>query len=287
MESGIILSMIFPSLTNLKNKKVNLYTPIWELTNVFFIFGITAFFVLFNNAIVQVSKFALVPLAIGGFGLLLRAIFGIYVFYSRNQIKAWTKICLLIASYITPLSLSFVGAYLFTDKNTWDSSTGIYIVISTFIGISLIGLSFANRFKQKIVDRTKYLLYLLFMVWAIIIGYLIPRSLSSFPEPMLRAPLTALALSFAVCTVIYFLYCAVKDKAHELYQFCLLLGFITPIFFSLDLRPYIIYGSLTIDQGYGAQAYQSSIIIGTIITLPLLILGFILLYKILRLEFKK
>jgi cytochrome bd-type quinol oxidase subunit 2 len=172
-----------------------------------------------------------------------------------------------------------IAAQLFTGVDAWSSLTGILIIMASFIGITIIGISFVNRSKIKINNRTKNILYSLFALWAIIIGFMIPLSLNNFEEYLLRLPLTTIVFGFAISTAAYFLYSVPRKKENELYQFCIFLGLLIPIFLAIDLRPYVIYDKLTISSAYGTQTYQTPVIIGMIVCLPLLALGGYLLFK--------
>lgn len=101
-----------------------------------------------------------------------------------------------------------------------------------------------------------------------------------FDSSLLRSPLTILVAAIAVSTVGFFLYSAAKNKVYELYQYAILIGFIAPILLGFDLRPYLINNTITIQKAYGAAAYQGSMLVGAIITLPFLVLGVYLLVKL-------
>jgi cytochrome bd-type quinol oxidase subunit 2 len=102
-----------------------------------------------------------------------------------------------------------------------------------------------------------------------------------FDNSLLRTPLTILIAAIAISTISFFMYSAVKNKLYELYQYVILIGFITPIFLGIDLRPYLINHVITIKDAYGAVAYQTSILVGAIISLPIMAIGFYLLFKLL------
>ena len=286
IEAGIAVSMIFPKLSNRFDASKNVYTPVWEITNVLLVVAIVVISVIFNNGLSDVSKIAFVPVFFAIFGLLFRAISGLYIFYSQNKIGVIPKLMLIISSYLTPLSIGVIGIDLFTGRSVWSSSTGILLFISSLIGISTFGFAFVNRHKLIISSKVKYLLYSLFASWAILLGFLLPHSLLHFDNSLLRYPLTILVASIAVSTVGFFLYSAAKNKVYELYQYVILLGFITPILLGLDLRPYLFNFTITLKQAYGAAAYQSSILVGAIITSPFIITGIYLLIKLLTEENK-
>jgi cytochrome bd-type quinol oxidase subunit 2 len=103
----------------------------------------------------------------------------------------------------------------------------------------------------------------------------------SFDSELFRVPLTILIVSIAVSAVGFFLSSAAKNKVYELYQYAILIGFITPILLGLDMRPYFINHVITIKAAYGAAAYQSSMVIGTIIAAPIVLIGLVLLFKLL------
>jgi cytochrome bd-type quinol oxidase subunit 2 len=281
MESGIALSMLFPRLSNKPQSNKNIYTPIWEITNVFLVFAVILISIIFNNGLSSASKIALVPLFFAGGALLLRAITGLYIFYSTNRIGFLSKILLIISSYLAPLSVAVIGIDFYLGRSVWSTTPGLILLSASFIGINVIGLAFVNRHKLPISSSVKYLLYLLFGLWSVDLGFMLPHSLMSYDSGLLRASLTILIASIAVSAVGFFLYSAAKNKVYELYQYAILIGFITPVLLGLDERPYFINHLITIKEAYGASAYQSSLLIGSLIGLPIVLIGLGLLAKLL------
>lgn len=281
IEAGIALSMLFPKISNNPKSSKNVYTPIWEITNVFLVFAVVFVSILFNNSLTYASKIALVPLLFAGSALLTRAICGIYIFYSGNRVGLIPKSLLVISSYLAPLSVSVVGIDFFLGSSVWSSTPGLVLLLSAVLSITTIGIAFINRHKLAISSTTKYWLYGLFALWSIDLGFMLPHSLVSFDSGLLRAPLTILISSIAVLAVGFFLYSATKNKIYELYQYAITIGFITPILLGLDVRPYFINHVITIKQAYGAAAYQSSMVVGTIIATPIVLVGVALLVKLL------
>jgi cytochrome bd-type quinol oxidase subunit 2 len=281
IEAGISLSMLFPKLSNEPASSKNAYTPIWEITNVFLVFSVIFVSIIFNNALSTASKIALVPLFFAGSALLLRAICGLYIFYSSNKIGLIPKTLLMISSYLAPLSVAVIGIDFFLGHSVWSSRTGLVLISSAFIGVNIIGLSFINRHKLAISSSVKYLLYVLFGLWAIDLGFMLPHTLMSSDYGLLRIPLTILIASIAVSAVGFYLFSGAKNKVYELYQYTILIGLITPVFLGLDMRPYFINHVITIKAAYGAAAYQSSMVVGTIIAAPIVLVGLVLLFKLL------
>jgi len=281
IEAGIALTMLFPKLSNSPLFNKDIYTPIWEITNVFLVLAVIILTVIFNNSLSHFSKIAFVPLFFAGIGLLIRAITGMYIFYSNNKVNLLSKLLLIAASYLAPVSVAVIGVDFFTGKSVWSTNLGLALLLSALLGITVIGLTFANRHKSAISQHSRYLLYILFAFWAIDLGFMLPHFLMSFDSNLLKTPLTILIAVIAVSTVSFFMYSAVKNKVHELYQYAILIGFITPILLGLDSKPYLIYNNITIKQAYGAAAYQSTILIGGIICFPIIAIGFYLLTKLL------
>jgi cytochrome bd-type quinol oxidase subunit 2 len=281
IEAGIALTMVLPRLTNNSIASSRIYTPIWEITNVFLVIATTIMSLIFNNVLPHLSHIAFVPLFFAGASLLTRAICGMYIFYSHNKVGLLPRLLLILSSYLAPLSIAVIGIDFFTGKSVWSSSPGIVLISSALLGITVIGLAFNNRHKLAISQSVRYVLYALFALWAIDLGFMLPHSLMKFDNTLLRTPLTILIAAIAISTISFFMYSAVKNKLYELYQYVILIGLITPIFLGIDLRPYLINHVITIKHAYGAAAYQSSIVVGAIISLPILAIGFYLLFKLL------
>ncbi|HUC95369.1 MAG TPA: cytochrome d ubiquinol oxidase subunit II [Candidatus Saccharimonadia bacterium] len=280
IECGVCWTMLFPKLTN-NPRSNNIYTPIWEITNVFLVFGMTAMAMFFNGGLVKIIDKNAYLLFIAGLGLLVRAVTGLYIFYVRKNPAKLSKFILLCASYLTPICIGCVGIYLFTGHKFSATHLGQTLLLSIFFGLTLIGIAFANRFKLKIVNKVKYTLYALYLVWAILLGYFLPKTAQSLNVNLVRLPLALIALIIATSTIVYFGFAAMKDKVHELYQFVMAVAFIVPVILAVDLRPYLIFNNITLAKAYGASAYQYSIIVGTIICTPLLLFAGYLIFKLL------
>src|SRR5689334_18260942 len=79
------LARLFPTIAGADNRSRLFFTPLWEVTNVFLVFGFTAFSVFFNNALVPINSAVLPILSVGMVALLLRASLVLYMFYYRPE----------------------------------------------------------------------------------------------------------------------------------------------------------------------------------------------------------
>ena len=285
-EVGMTLTFLFPGLSNDKSISRYNYKLAWEVVDTFLIFAVIIFVTIFSKTFNNIGPTVLVPLFFAGAGILLRPIIGMYSSHRNYKVNAWTKWLLIITSYLAPLSFACIGIYYFTDKPVLSTIVGITLLLSALIGITIIGLAFVNRNKSAVKSDLKYLLYILFGFWVIGLGFMLPYSLRSFDNTLLRAPLTTLTMILAVSVASFFLYSAMKDKVYELYQYTILIGFTVPVLLGLDLMPYMINGVKTINQANGLGSYWLSILVGFIICLSTIAISFYILYR-LFLNYKK
>ncbi len=279
-EVGMALATLYPRLSNSKSINRYTYRPIWEMVNIFLIFAAVMFLTIFNKPFLDISRAVLIPLFFAMFGILLRPIIGNYVSYQKTKASRWSLWTLTVSSYLTPFSIAGIGIYYFTGRSVLSTGVGFILLISALLGITTIGLAFVNRDRATIKANFKYWLYFLFGFWAIDLGFMLPSSLISQDSRLLRAPLTILTMVLAVSVVSYFLYSAMKNKLHELYQYTILVGFIVPVLLGIDLMPYAISSTTTINHVNGVVTNHISVWLGLIICLPIILTSSYILYRI-------
>jgi hypothetical protein len=282
IQAGESLVVLYPKLSGPHQKK-HKYASSWEINNILLVLAFGFFIMVFGNA--HFSKITLVPLIFVAAGFLLRIFTGVYII-NKDKLSSKSKFLIVLSSYLVPMSLAVIAIDFFTGKSVWDSSTGIILFFTALIGITLIGVSVANRDNYGLGQRRRYGLYVLYGLWAIGLGFLLPHSLMSFNDNLLRAPLTILIIILALTTVSFFLYSAIKNQVNELHRYAILIGLATPVLLGLDLSPYLINNQVTLQQAFRYTDHRSTAITVAAISIIILV-GYVYKTTNQHIDFKK
>jgi cytochrome bd-type quinol oxidase subunit 2 len=280
IECGVALVRLLPKLSDNPKLSNDSFTPIWEVTNVFLVFGFTGFGILFNNGIIAVSKAVLSVIAVAMLALLTRAIVVLYLFYHSNIMGLhWLNGLFLITSFITPLGFGAAGIYLLTGQAFWQSQIGWVLggsLLSGLLALSLAFVAWRNQTQIRNLRTLNLLANLLFVLTIFVLLRLIPDYLPH----LLGVSIVAFAITVAGAAVIQTMFLIAKL---EDYMWWILspMALVLPTLLALANRPYLVFPSLTINQAYGAQAYGAAALIGLGVIFPVMLLGFWLLFKLL------
>ncbi len=271
IQVGESLVLLLPKLSSSHDKKYR-YTSKWEINNLVLLVAILLTLISFNRA--HFSNIITVPFIFAAIGFVVRVITGVNMASKGGRMSHRNKLVLTVGSYLLPLSVSVIGIDFFTGKSVWSSTTGVVLLFSVLLGMSLIGLAFANRHNVTVNQRLRYFFYVLYGLWAIDLGFLLPHSLMRFNENLLRTPLTILIAALAVSTISFFLYSAIKNKVNELHQYVILVGLAAPILLGLDLQPFLINNKVTVQGAYSLANHQATAALMAIIALVVMLICF-------------
>jgi hypothetical protein len=183
---------------------------------------------------------------------------------------------LLISSYLILLSYSAIGIYFITGKQFWDTFVGWVLIVTVFLGISIISLSYINR-KPTLIDRPsrKQFLLILFSLWCIFLGYLFPIAFAHYNINLIGTSLTVLEAVIVVSFVSYLVVNFMQKKPHELYQYVFLMAFLTPIALAWNNHPYLVSLRIKLRLISLSHSYQGGYIflVWLIFVLMVILLG--------------
>lgn len=253
-----------------------LFTPFWEITNVFLVFGFTALAVLFNNALASLSHKLVTTLAVALIALLLRGCVVLKVFYlDQGKATKGEARLFVLCNFAIPLSFSAAGIYLLTGQYFWQSSLGLAAFASTVVGLAAVGLSFMKLAGAKVGTVADALL----AFWLLVLGSILPLVIIHTTNNLKSWPVAALAGLSLVGLLSLGINLLVNSKKLLIGVAAIVSLAALPLLAWAD-RPYLISGKLSLAQAYGAQAYGSVVVAGLIISLPVILLGFWLFYKL-------
>jgi cytochrome bd-type quinol oxidase subunit 2 len=277
MELGVGLLRLRPTRTN-SQRNQQLFTPLWEITNVFLVFGFTGFAVFFNNVLVNVSNAVFNVLALAITLLLLRACLVLYIYYRQAKLGwSWVNLLFILVSLAIPLSFATIGVYLLIGQLFWQTSGGWLLMAMALTGV----LALAASFMLWVIKSTKLrnlaaLLVLLFAaVGSLGCQLLLPGRLGHLTgQPFLVW--TGL-MNF---TLLFLAAAMLARKEQWLLGWLSLVAIVSPALWAWFNQPYLIFPGTSLVAGYGAQAYGSAVLIGMAITAPVIALGLALFAKL-------
>ncbi len=266
-------------LLNKKTSSRRFFTPSWELTNVFLVFGFTAFVVLFNGSLERLSHQLLSTLVIGLLALLVRSCIVLWLFYvSEETFPLWGRIVFAVSNFAIPLSFTAAGTYLLTGQAFWKTLAGWLVMLVTVLGLTAVGKLFLDgpSDARKLLSNE-----LIFSAWLMVLGSFLPLALLRNGNHFQKWPIAALDLLSIFG--LFAAYLVVTERVtFKLKYFAGLIGVVAPLLLALANRPYLINGNMKLSDAYGAANYASAFLIGSAVILPVVILGFWLFIKLVR-----
>jgi len=275
VEYGIVIKMLRRDEASKK-----MFTPLWEVTNVFLVFGFTGLAMLFNGALTRLSSALMATLGVAITAMLIRACLVLYIFYMNSEQKISGPTLWLFSgtTFLVPITFTSAGIYLLSGKLFWQSLLGIVLMLMAIGGLSSIGLLILGR---KSTPRQQLSAKLLFVGWLWLIGCLLPLVTLHTTNTLNKTSLLGL-IALAACGLGLMLLEFVQDKNLKMWRYGALSALLVPTVLAWAGRPYLIAGKLTLNQAYGAQTYGSAVVIGMAILTPLILVGFYIFARLLN-----
>ena len=201
------------------------------------------------------------------------------IFYLNDgKLKKPEALIFLLTNFAIPLSFIAGGAYLLTGKLFWHTTIGWLIMAAAVVGLSGLGLAFVNQTKNRLTPT------MILAVWFAIIGCLLPLKISHGGS-LASGPILGLTI-LGFVGLMGLVIDSIKTNRRLVLLTAGLVGLGTPLLLAWSNRPYLIHQQITLAGAYSAAAYAGIFIVSLVIMLPLLILGGILFYKLLKIQAK-
>lgn len=260
----------------------NMFTPLWEITNVFLVFGFTGFVVFFNNGLQATSEVVFTVLTLAMVAIVARGCLVLYLYYHRNQL-GWTvgNALFVLLSLLVPMCFAAAGIRLLTGAQFWQSNTGWVFAGTALFGILALAVSFMQLVlsrQQKISNRLRLASTGLTVVFAGLGTLGLQTVLTNSTNHLMGAPFVA----WTVLIDLLLLFTAVlllTHKEQRLWWGLSVVAIAAPVVWALANRPYLLYPGL-LDTAYGAQAYDKAALIGLAVIFPVILVGFIIFVKL-------
>ncbi len=260
VECGYCIASIFPKLSAKSNSNIALDNQLWKIINSITELLILCLLILLRNANIVINNAVFWFLIISLVAIIIKTTIRTYI---RKNKKAKANILVkksyLVSSYIAASSLGSLAIYFVTGKQFWQSFAGYTLFITMLLGITVIGLSFVNRKPNLDKDiPVKQFLQSLFVFWVIGLGFVYPISLAHYSIGLLGLSLSIMEAVLFAAVFGYTISAIKHHKPHELYQYCFMVGFISPILIAWNNRPYLIYQSISLKSTVLLNSYHHS-----------------------------
>lgn len=238
IECGAGLVVNKPRLSS--NSGANKFIPDlnWQLINSMLLLVILVCYYLVRKTNLPVNHATENFLVIGFVALLIKLLISRSVYQRKVSLlnKLYAATC-----YLVPLSLGSIGVYMLTGKGFWLTFVGWTLMVSMFLGLTVVGLSVANR-ENAYLKRPKLRQYIdsVFCAWAVILGFAFPIGLEHYNSTLVNTPLSILEVVIIVGVVGYAITAIKQKKPFELYQYAILIGVLAPLLLALNTRSYLI-----------------------------------------------
>jgi cytochrome bd-type quinol oxidase subunit 2 len=274
VECGLSLVRLLPSST-LTRHSLALFTPLWEVANVFLVLGFAGFAILFSHGLVAIGKAVLPSLFAGLILLLIRACLVLYFSYGKARTGlTWPNALFVLVSFGVPLSFGAVGVHLLLGLSFWQSATGWLMMVALAFGMCALALSFVYFVIGRTPhDRLHVLSRTLNISLCVIMAIALQVWLSHRTLRFVHMPYTDFMIFLGFLVV---LQAALWRSARERYMWWYLsaLALLAPILLVLANRPYLMYPTVRLTDAYGEGVHNTTLATGLIIIVAIVLVGF-------------
>lgn len=283
-------------INNLISRYLN---PVWEVTNVFFVFFFVGIVGFFPDTAYYFGSTLLIPGSIALILLTLRGSFYAFENYGQDSKLSWLFIYgatgLLIPASLSTILTIAEGGYIVESKKgvhlDWLtlllSPYAWAVVFLAIVSVLYISSGFLTYYANKAKDsEAYYLLRQWFLIWSIpmiIICQFVFLSLRQHNELHFNNAIEHYWWLFGISTVFFIIAVALiyAKKAHGFAFICILLQFGTAFFgYGLSKLPYILYPYININEAVVNEQMALMLVIVFILGLLLLIPSLILLLRL-------
>ena len=279
IEFGASLFFLLPRLKK-DRAAVRVYlNPVMEATNVFLVTGVVLLFTFFPGAIPTLA--ALLPLVFSGLLFLGVRIVGLLlIFYGEMESRLAASL-LVLGSFAGPMILS--GFYVFLLIGSADilPTLGLRLFAALFTAASICLLSF-SFFETRGITSVRPLTMFAATAFAVSLAGLVILLKSASAMLFAQTALIVAAASIIIASLVAW------NACHEYHRFGLAFASVCvtiATFFGavfLAHLPYLVYPSMTLDQGFTDPSIAPSLFISFGLTMVLVLPSLWLLLTLFR-----
>lgn len=253
VEFGISLLRLLPKLNT--GRLSRLFTPRWELANIFLLLGIGAFAIGFHTSVSAIARDVLSTLIIGASALALRIGLVFYLLSHKKeqqqnrQSVAIANGLFALASLLVPICLAAVGIYFLLGQAFWITTSGWVLMGMAVSLLAALSLSFiywqaGNRASVQ-VQWAARIAIAVFAAIAALVAQLVIRQ----DSPHLLSVPFAIFVLLVACTLLWqgALF-TTKRADHGMWWYLSMIAIVTPLLLALANQPWLVYGQYLLDR---------------------------------------
>jgi cytochrome bd-type quinol oxidase subunit 2 len=271
VECGISFLRLLPSSTFTK-QGLRLFRPMWEVTNVFLLLGITAFVAFFSSGRKAVFHRVVISLIAGLIAIVVRSGLVLWLYYTKQRTGLrWQNLLFSIASFAVPISFGTTGVTLITGMAFWRSTAGWVMVTSLSLGLLALGVSFVYYVVgQTPHDRLHLVSRWLNVGLSAIVAIGLQLAVIQRTTRLQEAPFS-LFIGFAAFGLLVQAGLWLGARERYMWWYFSLFAVVTPLLLGLANRPYLLYSSVKVHDAYGATL---TVVLGVVLVAILAGFGF-------------
>lgn len=225
-----------------KESSKKVFTPRWEITNLLLVIGCVGMFALSPEVVDLVVQNVWPVLFVGLMALFVRAALLVYLFVHKSA-PGGKMLNYLFAtvSLVVPLSLGAAGIYMVTGSLFWETSVGLTLFLSLFIGMLALGSGFVYYVgRQKAPQGVVVVSRLLNMALAGVVAIVLLGVLNGGGSHLLNLSYAYLAVIAAGIVLAQSVFMA-SGKEWRMWWCMAAVAILSPFLLGLANYPYLIY----------------------------------------------
>jgi cytochrome bd-type quinol oxidase subunit 2 len=243
-----------------------LFTPVWEVANVFLVLAFALFAIVFRHATSTLyhSAWGLGLLALDA--LVIRA-----CLITRPKVPAGmnaANILLVLSCLITPVLFSATGIPLLTGDVFWHSSTGWVLLGLLVLTQLMLAVGFVYyRAGRHATNKLRWASRLFVFTYAAVVAIDLQAAVTHM-SPHLSSLPYALFVMLVACSILWEMaLLTTKRSDRAMWWYMSGVVAIAPLLLALANRPWLMYGRYTLAQGYVGGAVGATAVFGGFVLL--------------------
>lgn len=277
IQCGVSLVRLLPAST-LTRHSLRLFSPWWELANIFLLFGAAAFTIFFKSGLPQVMLEVLPLLTVGAIAIVLRA--GLTMLLKQRKARTglrWWNLLLAAICFVVPLSFGSAGVRLLIGYNFWDAPSGWALVASLAAGLLALAMSYVYySVGQTPHGRIQALSRILNTLFCVMVALFLQQIILTRQPHLLATPFAGfvLLISFMVLWQAVLWYSA-RDR--YMWWYLSLVGVGSPVLLALANHPYLMFPGVSVADAYASDSLHWLAVVSLYVVLPVVLVAFMAL----------
>lgn len=282
IEAGIGLARIFPASATAK-RPARLFTPLLVLADLFLVFGVVGFGLLFTPAWAWLPTVTLSLLVMTLSAVVLRILLLSWLTYTgaRAGHTAGNYLFVLM-NLLIPIGLGAASIALLIGKPFWHDAAGWTLFATLIAGVFALTISFVTFMNGSrpcdswIHTAGRFWTF----VFGIAGGVLLVQVLRTYAPHLLTLPFAYFSL-LSAAVVLWLGVAIVARREWRTWWYLSVVAIAGPVLMALANYPYAVFPNHSLQQAYGAHGYGDVVLLGFAVLLPAMAIGLALLGRLL------